>query len=354
MKQCFLHKNQQNLHPEMRPWGFLVIFLYLFIILSCSRPQTLHKTQWIMGTVVDITWIGSAASEKTVKQAFDAIKSVDIAMNPAKAGSELFRINAQAGKEALNISPTTCRVIREGLRIGKETKGAFDITMGPLIKLWGWDTKSPHLPSKEAIVKGLKKTGIRRINCDPATHRIFLEQPGMSLDLGGIAKGFAVDRASELMRVSKLKNFIVNAGGDLYAAGSPPGRSWHIGIQDPYNPHAVFAVLSLTNRAIATSGDYEHYFFRDKIRYHHILNPKTGYPARGLRSVSVVAPTTMDADALATALFVMGREKAVRWLTTHSSYQGILMDSGHHIYASSSLKTRIKWKKKFKSHIIYF
>ena len=335
-------------------WFRFLAILCLLSLTACDRPQILHESQWIMGTVVEITWVGSSSSEKVIKQAFDAIKSVDGAMNPDRPGSELSRINAHAGEDPLVISPLTCRVIYEGLLIGKETNGTFDITMGPLIKLWGWDTKNPHLPPELAIANALKNTGIDKVRCDPITHRISLKIKGMSLDLGGIAKGFAVDRASALLNAKGIHNFIVNAGGDLYTSGAPLQRLWHIGIQDPDDPKAVIAIVSLSDRAIATSGDYERYFIKGHVRYHHILNPRTGLPARGLRSVSVLAKNTMDADALATALFVMGRERAIQWAVSHPEYQVVLMDAEHRIFASKPLEPIVQWKKRFKKHVTYF
>ncbi len=328
--------------------------LALLALLACSHPQILHKGQWIMGTVVEITWVGSPDAEGTIESAFDMVKSVDAAMNPDKPGSELYRVNAHAGKGGIPVSPMSCRVIQEGLRIGHETGGAFDIAMGPLIRLWGWDTKTPRLPSREAITRALAKTGLDKVTCDPTNHRITLKESGMSLDLGGIAKGFAVDLATKRLRKGGIANFIINAGGDLYVSGNPPGRPWRIGIQDPDNPRAIIASLPLKNRAIATSGDYENYFMKDNVRYHHLLDPTTGFPARGLRSVSVLAKTTMDADALATALFVMGKKRAIRWLQAHPDTEGILVDSRLHVDASSSLKGLIKWKKRFKKRVSYF
>ncbi len=335
------------------PRRFLIL-LCLLVVAACDRPQVLHKGQWIMGTVVEITWVGSPASNRVIKQAFDAIRAVDNAMNPDKPNSELFRINARAGRGPVTVSPNTCRVTHEGLRIGEETGGAFDITLGPLIRLWGWDTQHPRLPSGEAISVALKKTGLGGVTCDPDTHQVSLKRKGMAIDLGGIAKGFAVDQAAKVLKTGKIDNFIVNAGGDLYASGGPPGRPWRIGIQDPDDSGAIFAVVTLSGRAIATSGDYEHFFIRNHIRYHHILDPATGLPARGLRSVSVLAGTTMEADALATALFVMGRKKAARWLARHTGIQAVLMDDRHRIFASRSLKPQVRWKEKFKQLVTYF
>ncbi len=326
----------------------------LFSVSACSSPRLFHQAQWIMGTVVEITWFGSSSQENIVKEAFNVIKTVDKKMNPNDPRSDLAKINSNAGKGILTIDPMTCYVIQHGISMGKKTKGAFDITLGSLIALWGWNTPSPHLPSPSDITQSLARTGVKYIECHPSTHQIRITHQGIRLDLGGIAKGYAVDRAVKVLKDDGMQAFIVNGGGDLYASSHPPKRLWRIGVQDPDNPHRIVVTLRLQNRAIATSGDYEHFFIKNNTRYHHILNPHTGYPARGLRSVSVLAKTVMEADALATALFVMGKKKAMTWLAGHPHYQGILIDESLHVYASTSLKSIARWDKRFKKSITYF
>ncbi len=307
-----------------------------------------------MGTVVEITWIGTSRNNSAVKKAYETMQAISLRMNPDDPTCDLGRVNNHAGRGAVRVSPMTCCVIHKGLLMGRKTGGAFDITLYPLIHLWGFDSKSPHLPPSTAIRESLAHTGLQKVVCHPATHQVKLIQTGMGLDLGGIAKGFAVDRASTLLRAAGIRSFIVNAGGDLYCAGHHQSRAWRIGIQDPDNPRGVLAILSLTDRAIATSGDYENYFIRNHIRYHHILNPTTGFPARGLRSVSVLASTTMEADALATALFVMGKNRAIHWLRDHPAYAGVLVDDSRRIATSRSLRHLIKWPKRVKKNVSYF
>ena len=345
------HKTDRR-HRFSFPEGLIPVILIL--LMACTKPRIYHQSKWMMGTVVEVTWVGSSPSPPAVKRAYQTIRTIDALMSPNRPESDLYRLNTLAGRGFVTVSPLTCHVIRAGLQVWRETRGAFDISLWPLIHLWGFDTKTPHLPSLKSIQAALKKTGCDKIQCDMVTHRVRLARRGMGVDLGGIAKGFAVDRAVRTLRSGGIKNFIVNAGGDLYCAGRHVNRSWRIGIQDPDHPHAVIAVLPLSNRAIATSGDYENYFIKDKIRYHHILNPATGFPARGLRSVSVLAPNTLMADALATALFVMGRKKAIAWTKRHPVYAAVLVDSALGIWASASLKGLIKWKKRIRNNVKYF
>jgi len=331
--------------------------LAVMTLVACEKPAPpiLHESEWVMGTVVEISWGSRTADARNlVRKAFNRMKTVDRLMTSEISDSDIGKLNRFGGSRFVPLSPLTCRVIKEGQVIFNETGGAFDITLGPLIKLWGWDRKKPSLPSREQILKTLSKTGTDKLTCDFKGHRASFSQKGIAVDLGGIAKGFAVDLACDVLNKGGIKNYIVNAGGDLFVAGRLPSRLWRIGLQDPENAHGIIATLSVSGMAIATSGDYEQYFIKDGVRYHHILSPSTGYPARGLHSVTILAPSTMEADALATALFVMGREKAGRWLARHPAYQAILMDTSRQIFASKSLAPMVKWEKKCKNNVTYF
>jgi thiamine biosynthesis lipoprotein len=335
----------------------IIVILSSTALTSCgsSTPPLFHESAWIMGTVVEITWIKRGkSSRESVRQAFENMKTVDRLMTPNTSDSDIGKLNRSGSNRFVQLFPLTCRVIKEGQTIFHETGGAFDITLGPLIKLWGWDRKDPSLPSREHILGALSRIGTDKLTCDFTGHRARFRQKGMSIDLGGIAKGFAVDQACKILNKGGLKNYIVNAGGDLFASGQLSSRLWRIGLQDPENRNAIIASLSVSGIAVATSGDYEQYFIKNGVRYHHILSPVTGYPARGLHSVTVLAPTTMEADALATALFVMGREKAVQWLSQHSAYQAILVDTSRRIFASKTIASMVKWEKKCKNNVIYF
>ena len=336
-------------------WVMLGFTAMMLMACEDTTPPVLHESAWVMGTVVEVSWTSRAADARDlVRQAFDRMKTVDRLMTPDTPTSDIGKLNRFGGNRFVPLSPLTCRVIKEGQVIFHETGGAFDITLGPLIKLWGWDRKAPALPAREHILEALSKTGADKLVCDFNGHRAAFRQKGMAVDLGGIAKGFAVDLAREVLNKGGIKNYIINAGGDLFVSGRLPSRMWRIGLQDPEDTHGIIATLSASGVAIATSGDYEQYFIRNGIRYHHILSPANGYPARGLHSVTVLAPSTMEADALATAFFVMGQKKARQWLGQHPTYQAILVNTSRHIFASKSVASMVKWKKRYKNNVTYF
>jgi thiamine biosynthesis lipoprotein len=199
-------------------------------------------------------------------------------------------------------------VIKKSIEISNQSDGGFDITVGPLIKLWQKAREKEHPPSNEDLERSLDLVGFRNIMISP-DGKIFLKKDGMSIDLGGIAKGYAVDRAFDILRGLGFRNLIVNAGGDLKVGGMKFGKPWSIGIQDPRDQGKIIAKIKLKKGAIATSGDYEKYFMYQGKRYHHIINPKDGLPAWGCQSVTVLCEEGILADAMATAVFVLGPEK---------------------------------------------
>jgi len=263
-----------------------------------------------MGTIVEIILIGDnqKKAEKSALQAFQEIRRIEQLMSPTIEKSEVFHINQSTGKKWVRVSPETFYVIKKSIEISNQSDGGFDITVGPLIKLWQKAREKEHPPSNEDLERSLDLVGFRNIMISP-DGKIFLKKDGMSIDLGGIAKGYAVDRAFDILRGLGFRNLIVNAGGDLKVGGMKFGKPWSIGIQDPRDQGKIIAKIKLKKGAIATSGDYEKYFMYQGKRYHHIINPKDGLPAWGCQSVTVLCEEGILADAMATAVFVLGPEK---------------------------------------------
>jgi len=263
-----------------------------------------------MGTIVEIILIGEnqKRAEKSALQAFQEIRRIEQLMSPTMEKSDVFLINQSAGRKWVRVSPETFYAIKKSIEISEQSDGGFDITVGPLIKLWQKAREKEHPPSEEDLRRTLDLVGFRNIMISP-DEKILLKKDGMSIDLGGIAKGYAVDRAFDILRGLGYRNLIVNAGGDLRVGGMKFSQPWFIGIQNPRNPEKVVAKIPLTDGAIATSGDYEKYFIYQGKRYHHILNPKDGLPAWGCQSVSVLCEEGILTDAMATAVFVLGPEK---------------------------------------------
>jgi len=296
-----------------------------------------------MGTVVEITLIGQEeASEKASLQAFQEIKRIEQLMSPWIGSSDVSRINRLAGKEWVKVSPETIDVIKKAEEISELSEGGFDITVGPLTQLWRRAREKGIPPSAEDVKEKLDLVNFRDVSIN-REGKVFLKKKGMAIDLGGIAKGYAVDRAFELLRSLGYKNLIVNAGGDLRAGGSKTDQPWTIGIQDPRVSQKVMARLPISDAAIATSGDYEKFFIYQGKRYHHIFNPRDGFPTEGCQSVTVVCKDGITADALATAVFVLGPEKGYSLCQRLEGVECLIVDKDGRITLSTGLKGRISF-----------
>jgi thiamine biosynthesis lipoprotein len=295
--------------------GKILSLFFLLIILSVyplpSYSSNLHKYHQVsMGTVIEITLLteDEETAQKAVLQAFQEIKRIEQLMSPWIVTSDVSRLSRSAGKEWIKVSPETFEVIQTSQKISGLSEGAFDITIGPLIQLWRKARERGVPPPSEEVKKVLVLVNFRNLLIRP-DGKVFLKKEGMAIDLGGIAKGYAVDRALEILRSLGYKNLIINAGGDLRTGGLKNREPWSIGIQNPRSAEKVIATISVSDSAIATSGDYQKFFFHQGKRYHHILNPKTGFPAEECQSVTILCKDGMTADGLATAVFVLGHKK---------------------------------------------
>jgi len=286
-----------------------------------------------MGTLVDVVLYGDKeVLPEAAGLAFESILRVEAAAHPSKEGSSLFRIRQGKG---VRVEGDLARILDVALEVSRATSGAFDPTLGEVVNLWGFGRDDPHLPGPEKIVRALEGARYDRV----LTGQCCPEGLDIWFDLGGVAKGYAVDEAVRSLQDSGVKAGIVNAGGDLRSFGVRPRRGyWKIGVQDPENPQKLAGVLEIKEAAVATSGDYQRYFEEGGIRYHHILDPSTGYPAHsGLRGTTVIAPDCATADALATAAFVMGPEKGLAMLEKWEGAEGVLITEDGTILTTSGI-----------------
>jgi thiamine biosynthesis lipoprotein len=321
----------------------LLAFFVLTLSPNSSFPANLFKYHQIaMGTVVEITLVGEEEeiARKAALQAFQEIKRIEHLMSPWIESSDVSRINRSAGKEWVKVSPETMAVIKKALEVAQLSEGGFDITVGPLVQLWRNAREKGIPPPMQEIKKNLSLVNFREVTFN-SEGRVFLNKEGMAIDLGGIAKGYAVDKAFELLRDLGYKNLIVNAGGDLRVGGTKLDQPWSIGIQHPRESQKIMVRVSASDIAIATSGDYEKFFIHQGKRYHHILNPRNGFPAEGCQSVTVLHKEGIMADALATAIFVLGPEKGLSFCKKLKGVNCLIIDKGGKIIFSPSLKERI-------------
>jgi thiamine biosynthesis lipoprotein len=320
-------------------WGVPILALLLVLAVTARRPapETLAETRFLMDTLVTVTLAGAdeARAREAIAAAFDALSAVDGEMARVP-GSPLWELNAAGGGE---LSPSLAAVVRVAQEWARKTAGAFDPTVSPLLDLWDVP-RGPHPPpAPTEVQQTLAAVGWERVGWDGAGRRLALR--GAALDLGGIAKGYALDRAAAALRDRDIENFIVDAGGDLLLAGTKGSRPWRVGIRHPREPGSFLRVVEPRAGALVTSGDYERAYVWEGRRIHHILDPRTGYPAAGCRSVTVWAHAAVDADALATAVFVLGPERGLALLEAEAGAEGLVVDADGRVRETTGFRATV-------------
>ncbi len=301
----------------------IVIPLIVFFYTKRKKYRTVEKTFLYFDTFVHITC--HPPKEINIDNLFTCIDD------------ELERIHARYGYQSgsfcrqrsihhdtMTLSEEDNFILAKSLELSRVTDGAFDISVGLLENIWGFRGDKPHLPKEEEIQSALFRTGYQYILL--ADDKAILAKTGMVIDLGGISKGYAVDRVVTILRQEGISSGIVDAGGDLRVFGDKPdGRKWAIGIRDPVRAGSIAKTIYINEGAVATSGNYERCFIRDGKRYHHIFNPLTGYPANGCISVTIIAKEALVADALATGIFVLGPEKGMKLIENLHDVEGVII-----------------------------
>lgn len=294
--------------------------------------RSLHKrTLFLMGTYCTMQVFGTRDVLKSIDMAFNRMKEIDVKYNVLQQESPLYEFNrtnsAITDKEIIGL-------IKTALRISKESKGAFDITIYPLMKLWGFYEDSPMLPEKEKINQYRMYTGYENLIIN--NNKLTKLKDRIGIDLGGIAKGYAIGEAVRVLKEQGITSALIDAGGDIYALGKLQGKNWKIGIRNP-REEGIIGVLDVSDCAVVTSGDYERFFEEDGIRYHHLLDPRTGYPAQKLISVTVISPDPVHADAWSTALFVLGDTVGLKLVEKTPDMEVIMITHDKKIIYSSGL-----------------
>ena len=310
-------------------------------------PQLVERSFVSMGSSLKVSiWTtdagkASGAAERVAKE-FDRLESL---LSVWKDGSDVVRLNSAAGRQPITVSRETLDVLTAA-RIGSEqTAGKFDITFGALADIWKFDHDQDNtIPDRAAIEKRLPLVDFRAVQVDAANGTAFISRPGVRVHLGGIGKGYAIDVAIGFLRGEGLKDFLIQAGGDMYASGTNNGTPWKLGIADPRGDHAPFAAIALRDETLSTSGDYERSFMKDRVRYHHLLDPDRGEPARLSRSVTIVATRATLADVLSTGVFIMGPDEGMALIEQLRDVEGVIVTASNEVLISSGLKGRIEIK----------
>jgi len=278
------------------------------------EPHLSHyqATRMSMACVYAIEVYGPDAQSlpRVVEQAFDEVDRIDRLMSHYKTDSPLSRLNRMAAREPIAVEPELFDFISKAVRYNRDSDGAFDITVGPLMKAWGFFRGEGRMPSAGELAAARRHVGASHVKLMPAAKSIRFDESGVELDLGGIAKGYAVDRVVALLRAQRIPAALISAGGStIYGIGVPPGHDgWEVGIQDPIDPSKIARTVYLKDRALSVAGSSEKSFEVDGVRYSHIMDPRTGMPAQGMLSVAVLTGTGTAGDALDDAFFVLGPE----------------------------------------------
>lgn len=328
---------------------YRVLLLILATVTSAAAadaPRTVRFARPTMGTVGTIAVVtgDSASVIAAVDAAWRQIQATDRRFSNWQPESELSRANRALDQGPVRLSAPAAQLLDQALRVAAESGGAFDPTVEPLIRLWGFLGGAPAVPDRDAIEATLARVGAGHLSVVEGT--LSASRPGVRVDLGGIAKGHAVDRAAAALRAHGIEHALVDVSGNMIGLGHPAGRDhWTVGVRDPESEDDWFATLALGAGAIATSGNYEQFIDVDGRRYGHVIDPRTGWPVDDLVSVTVVAPTAVEADAWATALLVLGSEDARRILAERDDLDGLLVQSArggvHRVWVEDSLHHRI-------------
>lgn len=307
--------------------------------------RKLVYTGQAMGTVITVfLWTDDElAAAKAAEAVFAEMKRIDAVMTTWTADSEVSQVNAAAGVKPVAVSAETFAVIARAQDVAKKTRGVFDITVGAFKGLWKFDEDMDGgLPAPADVKKRLALVGYQHLVLNKAKRTVFLKKKGMSITLGGIAKGYAVDKCVALLHAKGFVNFMVQAGGDMYVAGKKGAQPWTVGIRDPRgaSKDAMFAVAPVEDHSFSTSGDYERGFVKDGVRYHHILDPRTGQPAKASRSVTIRAKDAFTADAWSKVLFILGPAKSLALIKREKlkDFEVVWVDDNNEITMTPGIK----------------
>lgn len=309
-----------------------------------SHSVVSTRIQMHMGTLVTVTAVAldRKAGDRAVQAAFDEIKRLEQLLSTWRSDSELSRVNAEAGRRPVQVSQETLQLVIRSQDIAQLTQGGFNIALGPAIEAWSV-TERQYIPEKEELERLKPLVEWAHIQVDTERRTVYLPRKGMRIDVGGIGKGYAADRAVEEMKRAGAIGGVVALSGDIKTFGIPPGqKGFSVGIRHPRQENALMAMIDLKDEAISTAGDYERFFERDGVRYHHILNPHTLQPARACQSVTVIAKEGLVADGLDTGLFVLGPEAGMALAERLPDVEAIIIDDKGMMTVSSGLRGRLR------------
>lgn len=332
-----------------------ILITCIFIVSGCiscgsNKNKYYEKSNIVMDTAVTLSAYGPNSKE-AVEESFKRLDEINNMASTNIDTSDIYKVNESSGKAYVKVHPEILKMVKKSVEYSKLSEGAFDITTGPLINLWGIGTDNERLPSDEEIKAKLSLVGYEKIGINEDEGSIMLKDEGMAIDLGGVAKGFAVDEVLKIYKKYNIDNGLINLGtSSIYALGkNKDNKEWSVGIKHPRSEESnkYLGIVKISNESLSTSGDYERYFIKDNKRYHHIIDTRTGYPVdNGVISDTIIINGEIEdngmlSDILTTAVFALGPEKGIKLINSMSQVSGEITTSDYKIYTSQEFKDRI-------------
>ena len=324
--------------------AIIIVFILIFIFTTgkFERPE-LVKSSYALGTIINLK-VSGRRGEKAIKEAIEKLNAIDDKMSVFKEESDISKITSKAGVNSETVSKDTYFVVKKAVEYSKILEGTFDPTIRPLVKLWSIGTKEESIPEKSQIEETLKLVNYKDVILDENDHSIMLKHKKQALDVGGIAKGFAADEVRDIFYKHKIKSALIDLGGNIFALGNKDdGTPWKVGIQNPFKPRGEYiGILSVKNKSVVTSGNYEKYFIKDGERFHHIIDPKTGYPSQSkIISATIISDNSIDGDGLSTGVYILGIDKALKIIEAIEGIDAIFITEDKKVYKTSGIDKNI-------------
>lgn len=325
----------------------LIMLSTISLFSGCSNntlKEPLTRTELFMGTVITIT-LYDQGSDKVLDKAFDRVREIEELVSINDGETQLTDVNKNAGIKPVSVSEDTYDMVKVGLDYSEKSSGSFDIAVGPLVKLWSIGLPEAKVPTSEEIVQVLDDVDYKKVKLNDDEKTIFLEKEGMMLDLGAVAKGYTADEIVEVLEEEGVNSAIVDLGGNIFALGSKKDNAnWKIGVQNPLSDRGeTLGVIEVVDKSIVTSGVYERFIEKDGVKYHHILNPKTGYPYENeIAGVSIISDKSIDGDCLSTLIFSLGVEKGLEFVNSMDGVEAIFVTKDKKVYLTTGMKDNFK------------
>ncbi|MBE6043880.1 MULTISPECIES: FAD:protein FMN transferase [Clostridium] len=325
----------------------LTIFISSISMVACTKnnsSEPISRTNFFMGTVVKIS-LYDKKDQNIISKGFDRIRQIESEVSINKQGTELDKVNEAAGKKPVKVKDDTFAITKKGLEYSELTKGSFDITVGPIVKLWSIGLPEAKVPTKSEVDEKIKLVGYKDLQLNEKDKTIFLKKKEMIIDLGAIAKGYAADAVAEVLKNEGVKSAIIDLGGNVFALGTKPdGELWKIGIQNPFQSRGeIVGTIYVENKSVVTSGIYERFIEKDGKKYHHILNPFTGYPYDNeIAGVTIISDKSIDGDALSTSVFSKGLKGGIDFIENIKNVDAIFITKDKKVYVTEGIKDNFK------------